>query len=93
MEGRVEGLRAPEGLWRCASERRATTNFSPDFCPRLEIAELAKEEPPKTQTLVLMNTQQALYIYNSQMLDRVRFREAWLCRRRRRRLLPSTALR
>lgn len=64
-------VQAPEGQWRCTSERRATTNFSPDLPVALTVAELPGEGGAPSARFLLLNTQQFLFICSPQALDRV----------------------
>ena len=64
-------LRAPEGKWVAASERRATTNFSPDMPVALTWAELKDEGDSSSAKFLIFNTQQFLFICNPSSLDRV----------------------
>ncbi|KAL4449437.1 hypothetical protein ABPG77_007081 [Micractinium sp. CCAP 211/92] len=63
-------IQAPEGQWRCTSERRATTNFSPDLPVALTVAELPGEGGAPSARFLLLNTQQFLFICSPQALDR-----------------------
>lgn len=66
----MQGLRAPEGLWRPTSDRRATTNFSPDLVVALTVAELRDDDGGPSAEFLIFNTQQFLYICNPHALDR-----------------------
>lgn len=89
-------LRAPEGKWVLAAERRATTNFVPDMSVQLTIAapsehnsgsaEAGRSSGDAAPELVLFNTQHFLYICHPQAVDRVSLL------RLGRRLLPECML-